>query len=262
MSDEVLLMEKNGHICTLTINRPERRNALTMEVLYQLGDTFISLRDDDDVRVVVLRGAGEKAFSSGMDLGGNVRVSEEEMVQKGNPIDYAMERVMSYPFPVIAMIYGGAMGAGCDLAVTCDIRVAADTARMGINPVKIGKVYYPAGIQRLINVVGLPRAKELFFTGRFIDAQRAESIGLVNHIVPAEELSLTTYALAQEIADNAPMAVSATKAIFNNLRKYQRMSPEDEAEAMALIDAADRSKDQEEGFLAFLQKRKPNFTGK
>lgn len=262
MAEEVVLMEKEGHICTLTINRPDRRNALTLEVLYRLGDAFNTLRDDSDVRVVVLRGAGEKAFSSGMDIGSSVMVSEEEMAQKGNPIDYAMGSIISYPYPVIAMIYGAAVGAGCDLAVSSDLRIAADTARMGINPVKIGLVYHPPGIQRLINVVGVPRAKELFFTGRFIDAQQAKEIGLVNYVVPAEELPSKTYALAREIAENAPLAVSATKTIFNKLLKYQKMSAEDEAEMMALIIIVESGEDVKEGMIAFAEKRKPDFKGR
>ena len=262
MSEEVLLVEKKESICTLTINRPERRNALTIEVLLRIGDALTALRDDRDVRVVVLRGAGENAFSAGMDMRSGSMVSVEETAEKGNPIDYAIESIISYPYPVIAMIYGAAVGAGCDLAVTCDLRVAANTAKMGINPVKIGGVYYPSGIQRFINVVGLSRAKELFYTGRFVDAKRAENIGLVDFMVPAEELPSTTYSLAQEIADNAPLAVSATKTIFNKLLKYQRMSPEDETAVMALIDTVQRSEDQGEGLIAFIGKRKPNFTGK
>jgi len=262
MADEVLLIEKADNICTITINRPERRNALNLDVLLRLGDTLHALKDDREVRVVVLRGAGEKAFSAGMDIGGIATVSAEEATRTGNPIDYAMESIISYPYPVIAMIYGAAMGAGCDLAVTCDLRIAADTARMGINPVKLGLVYPPAGIQRLINVVGLPRAKELFFTGRFIDSQRAGEIGLVNLVVPADELSSVTYALAREIAENAPLAVSTTKTIFNKLLKYQRASAEEEAEIMTLIDRVMRSEDAKEGPMAFIQKRKPVFKGR
>lgn len=262
MAEEVLLMQKAENICTVTINRPERRNSLNLDVLLRLGDTLHALKDDPEVRVVVLRGAGDKAFSAGMDIGGIATVSAEEAAKKGNPIDYATESIISYPYPVIAMIYGAAMGAGCDLAVTCDLRIAADTAMMGINPVKLGLVYPAAGIQRLINVVGLPRAKELFFTGRFIDMGRAKEIGLVNLVVPAGELSSITYALAREIAENAPLAVSTTKTIFNKLLKYQRVSAEDEAEIMALIDSVMRSEDAKEGPMAFIQKRKPAFKGR
>ena len=262
MAEEVLLVEKEENICTLTINRPERRNALTLEVLYRLGDTLRALKDDKEVRVVVLRGAGERAFSSGMDIGGRSPVDMDEVAKKGNPLDYAFNSIIEFPFPVIAMIYGAAMGAGCDMAGCCDLRIAADNARMGINPVKLGRIYYPGGIQRLINAVGLPRAKELFYTGRFIDAQRAKEIGLVNHVVPAEELPSFTYELAREIAENAPLAVSGTKTIFNRLLKHQRLSAEDEAELLALIDIAERSEDLKEGTFAFLEKRKPRFIGR
>lgn len=259
---EVLLMERERNICTMTINRPERRNALSLELLHRLGDTFNALKDDRDVRVVVLRGAGQKAFSSGMDLQDAAATEELKVAREDNPINFAVGSIISYPCPVIAMIYGAAVGAGCDLAVACDLRIAADTAVMGINPVRIGRVYPPAGVQRLINVVGLSQAKEMFFTGRFIDAHRAKEIGLVDHVVAAEELSSFTYALAREIADNAPLAVSTTKAIFTKLLKHRRLNTEDEIEIMALIDIVERSEDAREGRQAFIEKRKPRFIGK
>lgn len=262
MADEVLLSQKDGCICTLTINRPQRRNALTLEALYGLGDALHALEDDADVRVVVLRGAGDKAFSSGIDLFDGVGTDAMRVAQEDNPINYAADSVIACSLPVIAMIYGAATGAGCDLAVACDLRVAADTALMGINPVRIGRVYPPAGIQRLINAVGLSQARELFFTGRFIDGQRAKGIGLVDHVVAAEELEPFTYALAQEIGDNAPLAVSTTKAIFAGLLKRQRLSSEDENELLALIDIVERSEDAREGRLAFVEKRKPRFVGR
>ncbi len=262
VSEEVVLMEKADYICTLTINRPEKRNALTVEVMYRLGDALHAANDDSDVRVVVLRGAGEKAFCAGLDLRGGIQVSEGEKLEKGDPLGYARRNVMACTKPVIAMIYRNALGAGCDLAAACDIRVASDTARMGINPVKLGSVYWPEAIRNLMNVVGLAWAKELFFTGRFIDVQTAKEIGLVNYVVPEEELPAKTYGLAQEIAENGPLAVSGTKAIFNKLLMYQELSAEDMAEIQALRESVLASEDQREGMIAFMEKRKADFKGR
>lgn len=262
MEENVLLVEKKDYVCTLTINRPEKRNALTVEVMYRLGDVLEELKDDSEVRVVVLRGAGEKAFCAGLDLRGGIQPDDAEKMQKGNPMEYARGSVMDFPKPTIAMIYRNAMGAGCDLATACDLRVASDTLRMGINPVKLGSVYYPEPIQNMINVVGLAWAKELFFTGRFIDAETAKEIGLVNHVASEEELASKTYELAQEIAENGPLAVSATKVIFNRLMKYQKLSPEERAEIEALRDVVAQSEDQREGMIAFMEKRKADFKGR
>jgi enoyl-CoA hydratase len=177
-------------------------------------------------------------------------------------MEYGMGSVRDFPYPVIAMIYGYAVGAGLELAVTCDLRLAADTARLGITPAKLGVVYSPAGIQKFLNVVGVPQTKELFYTGRLIDAQRAREIGLVDHVYPEAELATATYELAQEIAGNAPLSVSGVKATVSRLLRYQTLSPEDEAELGRLQAEAYRSEDLKEGQRAFMEKRKPRFIGR
>jgi enoyl-CoA hydratase/carnithine racemase len=160
------------------------------------------------------------------------------------------------------MIYGYAVGAGLELAVTCDLRLAADSARLGITPAKLGVAYSPTGIQKFLNLVGIAHTKELFYTGRLFDAQRAKEMGLVDYVVPASELAATTYELAQEIAENAPLSVSGAKLTVSKLLSYQVLRPEDEAELRELQARAMRSEDLKEGQRAFMEKRKPKFVGR
>ena len=263
MAEELLLVQKEGNICTLTINRPEKRNSLNPEILLQLGDTLSSLKEENEIRVVVIRGAGEQSFSSGYDIaripsGG----TQEETDARRNSLEYGMGSVLAYPYPVIAMIYGYAVGAGLELAVTCDLRLAADTARLGITPAKLGVVYRHTGMQKILNLVGVAQTKELLYTGRLIDAQRAKEIGLVNHVVPAQELASATYDMAREIAENAPLSVSGAKFTISKLLNYRKLSLEDETELRKLESQALLSEDLKEGQRAFMEKRKPRFIGR
>ena len=263
MTDEVLLVEKQDYVCTLTINRPDRRNALNPEVLLNMGDTLKSLEDAEDVRVVIIRGAGDKAFSSGMDIGGGGPGLRTERDGKPiNPLSYGQQSILGYPFPTIAMVYGYAMGAGLDIAVACDLRVAAETAQFAMVPTRLGRVYHYDAIQRFINLVGLSQTKELFFAAKTIDAARAREIGLVDHVVPAEELPQFTYGLAKTIAANGPLAVKGTKAIINKLLECQTPTEEAVAEMMAWVRLADNSEDIKEGQRAFAEKRPPRFVGR
>jgi len=267
VAEELLLVEREGNICTLTINRPERRNSLNPEILLKLGDTLTSLKEEGEIRAVVIRGVGEQAFSSGYDIGrmgggGGGGAQQEETGPRRNPLQYGMDSVLDYPYPVIAMIYGYAVGAGLELAVTCDLRVAAENARLGITPAKLGVVYSHTGIQKFVNLVGIAHTKELFYTGRLIDAQRAKERGLVDYVVPAQELASVTYDLAREIAENAPLSVSGVKIMISKLLSHQKLSPEDEAELRELQARGMRSEDLREGQRAFMEKRTPKFVGR
>lgn len=261
MVEELLLVQKEGRVCTLTINRPEKRNSLNPEVFTRLGDTLNSLKEEGEIRAVVLRGAGEQSFSSGYDIG-RVPSSRSEATSPGQtPLEYGMNSILDYPYPVIAMIYGYAVGAGLELAVTCDLRIATDTAKLGVTPAKLGIFYHPDGVRKFLNLVGIAHTKELFYTGRLIDAQRAKEIGLVDNIVPTGELASATYKLANEIAENAPLTVSGVKFTISRLLSYQKLSAEDEAELQRLRTQATLSDDLKEGQKAFSEKRKPKFTG-
>lgn len=252
---EEILKEEDGYICTLTINRPEKKNALNEAALLQLGDALNELKKEGKNRVVVLRGAGEKAFCAGVDLAGaNVNVI--------GALQYCLESLVGYPAPVIAMIYGYTIGAGLDLAVIADFRLAAENACFGANLVKLGRIYYYTAVQRLINLVGMGAAKEILLTGRLIDVQRASEMGLVNRVVSFAELPSVVYPLAREIAEeNAPLAVKVTKQMIAKLLAGQKLSLEIEEELKAMAEAVHRSKDAAEGPRAFIEKRKPKFTG-
>jgi enoyl-CoA hydratase len=265
MGEDLLLTEKKERICTITFNRPEKRNALTPIMLFQFADLLNSLKEEGEVRCLVLRGAGDKAFSAGYDISEIPKDMTPEMAaafKTKNPLHTGLQSIIDFPYPVIAMVNGHAFGAGCDLAMTCDLRITAENAQMGLPPAKLGIIYQPGGILRMINAVGVANAKEIFFTGRGYAAPKAKEMGLVHYVLPPDQLASFTYGMAREISENAPLSLKGMKVIFNKIFLSQKLDPKDMEEIEALRLQAFNSEDIKEGQQAFKEKRKPVFKGR
>ena len=265
MEKELLLSACRNSVCTLTLNRPQKKNSLSPELVEALLQRLHELAVDDSIRAVIIRGAGDQAFCSGYDIralpvrpSGEVRKNSEKL----SPVEELFQAVLNYPFPVIAMLNGLAFGAGCELAVCCDIRIGAEGIRMGMPPVRLGLVYPWSGLQRFIQVIGLKSTKEIFFTGRTYRGTRLKEIGLVDYLVPPEKLAGFTCRMAEDIAANAPLALKGTKRVLNLLMQSALADDKLMLEAQALTEAAFLSEDLKEGRLAFLEKRKPHFKGR
>jgi len=254
----LLLINIENGICTLTINLPQKHNILTRETFTELGSVLRSVGEDGDSRVVILRGAGEKAFSAGYDI---KRLTQTEDVDNEDPLEEVILAIENCSIPVIAMIYGYCIGAGCGLASACDLRLAADNARLGITAARLGAIYPPGATLSLINLVGITAAKEMLYTGRIYDAREAKETGLVNQVVVTNHLAETTYDLAREIADNSPLSVRGNKKIISRLLNYHSQNIEEREVFLSLQKQAAKSSDLKEGLRAFSEKRKPVFRG-
>jgi enoyl-CoA hydratase/carnithine racemase len=257
-------VEKEEGFWTLIINRPEKRNSLTPDLLLAMKDVLDSLSDHTDVRAVVITGAGDKAFSAGFDIGAlptKVLPGTEDELKTNVYVDACMESIASCPYPVIAMIDGYARGAGCELALSCDIRIASERASFGMPPAKLGLVYSAKGTKKFINAVGFANTKEIFLTGRPFDAQRAKEMGFVSYVVPAEQLKEFAYEMAREISENAPLSLRGTKTIISYFMNMGQLGKEEEAHCAKLRFESLKSNDLKEGRKAFKEKRKPTFRG-
>ncbi len=271
MQQKPVLVEKANAICTITINRAEKQNTLNPEVLREIVSAIRSAGSDPSVRVVVLRGAGEKVFCAGYDLsilpgtvqGFSDRKAQGEAVSpEEDLINLSVEAISDCPVPVIAMVFGPCVGAGCDLAVACDMRLASSTARFAIPAVRRGLAYPPKSVGRLMGLVGAAATSEMLLTGAFVDAARAREIGLVHRVVETGGLAEATYSLAGVMAANGPLGLAATKRIMAKYLQVERLSPADEAEAQEMAMHCAQSADFQEGVRAFLEKRQPRFQGK
>ncbi len=205
-------------ICTVKINRPDKLNAMNIDVAKELVDTFEALGRDDSVKVIILTGEGHKAFSAGADIEYMSKISPDQSVEYAKLGQLVTSTVELVKQPTIAAVNGFALGGGCELAMSCDIRIAADTARMGQPEVTIGIPPGWGGTQRLMRIVGIAKAKEIVYTGKMINAHEAKEIGLVNQVYPIDTLMEETLKMAQQIASNSVMGVQMSKIAINKGR--------------------------------------------
>jgi enoyl-CoA hydratase len=260
MAYETLLYEKRDGIGTITINRPEKLNALNRKVMEELHACAASARDDGEVRVVILTGAGEKSFVAGADiseLAVQTPVGGKEMSLTGQR---TLDLIENLGKPVIAAVNGFALGGGCELAMACTLRLASENARFGQPEVKLGIIPGYAGTQRLPRLVGKGRALELILTGDQVTAQEAYRIGLVNQVVPLKDLMAAAETLARKIMANGPLAVRfAMEAVNHGLEMSEAEGQFLEATLFGLCCTTE---DKNEGTRAFLEKRPAKFTGR
>lgn len=213
---ETILIAKEGHVATITINRPKALNALSTQVLTELNAALDEVAADQDVYALIITGAGEKSFVAGADIAEMKDKSVEEAAIYGKFGNEVFRKIETFRCPVIAAVNGFALGGGCELAMSCDIRVASENALFGQPEVGLGITPGFGGTQRLARLVGAGIAKEMIYTARNIKADRAAEIGLVNKVVAAEELLPTVMKMAAGIAKNAPIAVAYAKKAINN----------------------------------------------
>jgi len=259
---EKLVARKEGHIGWIVFNNPARHNAVSLEMWQSIPLVLEAFNDDPDVRVIILRGEGEKAFVSGADISQfkEKRSSPEAVQHYNSTADHAAQSLRDCPKPTIAMIRGYCIGGGTATAVNCDIRIAAEDARFGVPAAKLGLGYRYAGIKRLTDLVGASFTAEIFFTGRQFTAQEALQMNLVNRVVPVEQLESYTRDYANTIANNAPLTVASIKRA---LLEYAKDPAErDLARCQKMVENCYASEDYKEGQTAFMEKRKPVFKGR
>ena len=258
-SGKLLADEPAPHVVRLRISNPDKRGALDHEILDALGAAVA----DADARCLLITGDGP-VFSAGYDIGNFSEDTFAEAAEKlvAHPFTEAMDAIEAFPYPVVAAVNGHAIGGGLELAVTCDIRIAARGVRLGMPPAKIGLIYGHTGLRRFIDVVGVARTKELFLTGLTVEGPRAEEIGLVHAVTDDHELPGAALELAETIALNAPISMRGNKQAIETLAAFPRLTDEQERELVELREACFSSEDFREGIQAFSERRQPRWTGR
>jgi enoyl-CoA hydratase/carnithine racemase len=256
---EDLVLERSGAVATLVLNRPDSHNAVRLGMYEALPGLLSEVDEDHDVKVLVVRGAGQKAFASGADISEfrEVRANAETARAYNERVAAAERALEGLSKPTIAMVHGYCIGGGCGLALACDLRFVDERASFGITPAKLGLVYSLDSTKRLVDVVGPSRAKWILMSGQRVDAERAHQIGLADEVVPTDDLEKLTYEFAELLCTRAQFSVRATKQIVTRILAGQT---EDDEATRDLRNSSFDTDDYAEGVRAFLEKRPPTFT--
>jgi enoyl-CoA hydratase/carnithine racemase len=262
-SGKLLLDSPAEAVVRIVISNPERRNALDHEILDALAETLPRLDREIETRCLLITGA-PPAFSAGYDIASIPTETFERDAEAlvAHPFHAAMEAIAKHPWPTVAAINGHCLGGGLELAITCDLRICVEGAKLGMPPAKLGLVYGHTGLRKFLDTVGLARSKELFLTGRNFEARRAEQIGLVHEVVDAERFEDAALGLAAAIAANAPISMRGNKRAIDILNRNPVLSEQQEAGLIALRESCFASEDLREGIAAFAEKRKPRWKGR
>ena len=261
-SGKLTLDEPAEAVARLTISNPEKRNALDHEILDAIAATLPRLDRGIEIRCVVITGT-PPVFSAGYDIGSIPETTFERDAEAlvAHPFHTAIEKLAAHPWPTIAAINGHCLGGGLELAITCDLRICASGAKLGMPPAKLGLIYGHTGLRRFLDVIGLARTKEVFLTGRNYSADRAAEIGLVNELVGDGEIESAALELAAEVAANAPLSMKGNKHAIELLAENPVLTEQQERALVALRESCFSSSDFREGIHAFAEKRKPRWTG-
>jgi len=262
-SGKLTLDRPAAAVARLTISNPERRNALDHEILDAIAEALPRLDRGIETRCVLITGA-PPVFSAGYDIAAIPEETFERDAEAlvAHPFHDAIEAIAKHPWPTVAAINGHCLGGGLELAITCDLRICAAGAKLGMPPAKLGLIYGHTGLRRFLDAIGLARTKEMFLVGRNYEAARAERLGLVNEVVEADRLEAESVELAAEIAANAPLSVRGNKQAIGLLNSTPELSDQQEAGLIALRESSFASRDLREGIRAFGEKRRPEWTGR
>jgi enoyl-CoA hydratase len=254
---QTVLVEKENEVATILLNRPEVKNAISYEMWGKLAEVLLKVKDDPEIKVIIIKGASEAAFSSGADIKEFVPLrSTPEGARKYNlAIKSAIDLLADINKPTIALVQGHCIGGGFEIALACDIRIADETVRFALTPAKIGLINNLASIKHLVDLIGPSKAKDMIYSGRSLAFEEAKAIGLIDRFFQSEEIVIESYQYAQGIASNAQITVQGSKRIINAIANEGELDKELEK----IVSQSFVSEDYQEGVKAFIEKRKPRF---